>query len=318
MRSGFLLSANLVDKNDKKKDDNDIFADAPDLGPLRDPRSTFGGRWGKPSIPGRPVDNLGTAQKRWSAALKATNSTNNDAPTEKSGWGSTTPMKTNTNIMTTTSSEENVSSAASWITPNQAPTAHPSSPPKDPWSHITEIPTHINPSTYYHSTTITAAANNSATPRKSSPFESVPLLPKTLGEPKNALASWYGKRHKCVVPKTCFTTWDDGKKSHVRKHTSIFTCPVTQEQFPSGTLREGIVSSECECTLVGEVVYYNTKKLAEHAASARALDCFSYREHNGTMHYGLCQESPYLPQEAPFQPNKKLRGDIGIIGDGRI
>ena len=315
MRSGFLLNANLVDKNDKKKDDNDIFADAPDLGPLRDIRSTFGGRWGKPSIPGRPMDNLGTAQKRWAAALESTTTTNNAS----SGWESTTPAKKNTNITaTTTPSEDDLSSSAGWITPHQAPTALSSSPPKDPWSHITEIPAHVNPSTYYHSTTITAAANNSQTAGKNRPFQSVPLLPKTLGEPKNALASWYGKRHKCVVPKTCFTTWDDGNKSHVRKHTSVFTCPVTQEQFPSGTLRDGIVSSECECSVVGDVVYYNTKKLAEHAASARALDCFSYREHNGAMHYGLCQESPYLPLEAPFQPTKKLRGDVGIIGEGRI
>ena len=43
MRSGFLLNANLVDKNDTKKDDNNMFAVGPDLGPLPDIQSMFDG-----------------------------------------------------------------------------------------------------------------------------------------------------------------------------------------------------------------------------------------------------------------------------------
>ncbi len=45
-----------------------------------------------------------------------------------------------------------------------------------------------------------------------------------------------------------------------------------------------------------QVVWHRQKNHAEHAAAARALDCYSFREGGGLKHmsYNLCTEDPYL------------------------
>jgi hypothetical protein len=49
--------------------------------------------------------------------------------------------------------------------------------------------------------------------------------------------------------------------------------------------------------------FKETKKQAMHAAAARALDCFSLRDPDGTKTaVQLCEDAPYLSMEAPTIP----------------
>mmetsp|Transcript_16688 Transcript_16688/g.24992 ORF Transcript_16688/g.24992 Transcript_16688/m.24992 type:complete len:255 (-) Transcript_16688:42-806(-) len=138
-----------------------------------------------------------------------------------------------------------------------------------------------------------------------------PILPMSLGNPKNALSVWYGRRHKDFTfsVNECFVTWDFGGGSdHEKYWTSIFTSPASQEKFMSGILiskpNKTKITQEKAKEGIQEVtiVWYKKKKEAEHAAAARALDCLSYREgmNQRNMCYNLCQEHPY----------KKGEGDI--------
>jgi len=152
---------------------------------------------------------------------------------------------------------------------------------------------------------------------KKNPYQQVPILPyKTMGVPKNALSSWYGKRHKnLTIQNKYFTTWNDGGIPHLLKWTCLFTCPVTGEKFPSGqfgdkslyqvgleqdgpeekdaSMMEDTTSeqhsieeketmtntrSSKDTTVPSKVVWYNKKIAAEHAAAARAMDCLHLRE----------------------------------------
>jgi len=138
-----------------------------------------------------------------------------------------------------------------------------------------------------------------------------PLLPQNLGKPKNTLSTWYGKRHKNFVlqANACFLTWHDpSSSSHEKYFTSVFTCPLSGEKFMSGSFGDpkSMVRKEEKAKDGGEeqvtIVWCRKKKDAEHAAAARALDCFSYRDGNGvkSMSYGLCSEDPYLENEFKF------------------
>lgn len=74
--------------------------------------------------------------------------------------------------------------------------------------------------------------------KESSSFKNTPILPnKTQLVPKNTLSSWYGKHHKKTAIRNaeCFRTWSNGGPAHLLQWTSIFTCPVSKEKFPSGS-----------------------------------------------------------------------------------
>jgi len=139
---------------------------------------------------------------------------------------------------------------------------------------------------------------NSETPRARLSLKG-PLLHKHFDSPKHCLSVWYGKRHKDVSPPTniCFKTWENGGLPHLKMFTSIFRCPVSGEMFLSGsygfceTLEEETYCSK----IIVRVNWYKQKKSAEHAAAARALDCFSFRE---TECYNYCKEEPYLKDES--------------------
>jgi len=139
-------------------------------------------------------------------------------------------------------------------------------------------------------------------------FVDCPILPLSLGNPKNALSVWYGRRHKdftfCV--NDCFVSWDFGL-AHEKYFTSIFTCPASQEKFMSGMLKSKpkkakVILEKAKEGMQVEIVWYKKKKEAEHAAAARALDCLSYREGMGkrNMCYGLCDENPYMKDTFEF------------------
>ena len=84
------------------------------------------------------------------------------------------------------------------------------------------------------------------------------------------------------------------------------TCrhPITNEAFQSGVFaNNGVMSFRHnpfqpptppaleEIRIKDNRVYYKTEEIAKHAAAARALDCFNYRENNGVQ--PICFEEPY-------------------------
>ena len=86
--------------------------------------------------------------------------------------------------------------------------------------------------------------------------------------------------------------------------TSVFKCPLSGEMFSSGTLRDGVDPSEMR--VIDSEVCYESQKLAEQAACARAIDTLSLREFVKRRGEGLdvseecimrlCEEEPYLSE----------------------
>ena len=74
--------------------------------------------------------------------------------------------------------------------------------------------------------------------------------------------------------------------------TSVFVCPMTKLSFTSGTLRNA--KNKIEPVSDSPEVYYKTKKLAMHAAAARALDQLQYDPSSDRDR--LCDEVPALNQ----------------------
>jgi len=125
------------------------------------------------------------------------------------------------------------------------------------------------------------------------PYAGIPNLPnKTMGVPKNALSAHYGKRHLGIpLSNIQFHSWSDNGASHLLKWSSTFTCPITQEKFQSGRYGD-----ERFWVVKDGTVWYRKKMMAEHAAAARALDCFLWREsgcQDGSESWRLCVEEPY-------------------------
>jgi hypothetical protein len=105
------------------------------------------------------------------------------------------------------------------------------------------------------------------------------------------LHTLYGSNSKMAITKNDYFTWDDGGMSHNPKYTSIFLCPITKEPFPSGTLRTDNKVVNVPGTRA-QVVWYSKKSFAEHAAAARALDCFRHRQRE-TFDDRYCAENPH-------------------------
>lgn len=98
--------------------------------------------------------------------------------------------------------------------------------------------------------------------------------------------------------------------------TSVFKCPLSGEQFSSGTLRDGVDPSEMR--VIDSEVCYESQKLAEQAACARAIDILSLREFVKRRGEGLdvcedcimrlCEEEPYLSALDRPVPTEKSEG----------
>jgi len=95
-------------------------------------------------------------------------------------------------------------------------------------------------------------------------------------------------------------------------YSATFKDPITKELFRSGLGSKALVDRHprmksgaplhlAEARIEDGKVYYRTKKLAEHAAAARAIDCYIFRElkENASMigvdteKLKLCHEEPY-------------------------
>eukprot|EP00578_Thalassiosira_sp_NH16_P005449 CAMPEP_0181132354 /NCGR_PEP_ID=MMETSP1071-20121207/30950_1 /TAXON_ID=35127 /ORGANISM="Thalassiosira sp., Strain NH16" /LENGTH=1560 /DNA_ID=CAMNT_0023218681 /DNA_START=227 /DNA_END=4909 /DNA_ORIENTATION=- len=87
-------------------------------------------------------------------------------------------------------------------------------------------------------------------------------------------------------------------------YTSTFTDPITKEAFPSGILRVPEDPLRIQSIHVAAIrvvdgkVYYNDVLHARNAASARALDCYLYREKmEEDISLKLCFDDPYKTAE---------------------
>lgn len=153
-------------------------------------------------------------------------------------------------------------------------------------------------------------ASTSVTSKKDdNPFQGPAVPHKTFGQPKLTLGNWFYKRYQILLPNDCFECRDNGDAPHLLKWTCIFTCPLTTNRFASGQYvgaddtRFSISRDEDDRV----VVWFHTKKEAEHAAAARALDCLNFMEqqlsegHRCIEYHNYCLEEPTIPS-IPYPP----------------
>ncbi|KAL7444708.1 hypothetical protein ACHAXM_010916 [Skeletonema potamos] len=130
--------------------------------------------------------------------------------------------------------------------------------------------------------------------------------PFQLHVPMNLLEKCFRKVHGYLYDREAFKCY------HVVENdrewfTATFTDPNTSEVFTSGLVgpidaeeKRGATLStplcETEVRIMDGKVYYAEEKYARHAAAARAIDCFLYREGSDslTKKYQLCLEAPYI------------------------
>ena len=149
-----------------------------------------------------------------------------------------------------------------------------------------------------------------------------------LHVPMNFLDNCYRKRIQASLSKDSFDcdhVMVDGKKWV----TASFADPATSEVFSSGLGRILNVAKksgatlfvslgEAEARIIDGKVYYTEQKLAIHAAAARAIDCYRYREEtdNFPEKHQLCLEKPYLDtteknlQHDDYDELLRRRGDV--------
>ncbi|KAL7514931.1 hypothetical protein ACHAXN_013065 [Cyclotella atomus] len=152
--------------------------------------------------------------------------------------------------------------------------------------------------------------------------------------PKAALNEWYQHFQKRLREMGGTLTMDSPEQKTYaswnnivanRLFTSVFTCPMTGERFASGTLAdkqydkvpmyydsdrkllkfniEFDEDEEIEPTVHKlDFIWYKTKKDAEDAAAARALDCLRFRypaSHSSANQKKYCMEEPYTTDSIP-------------------
>ena len=121
--------------------------------------------------------------------------------------------------------------------------------------------------------------------------------------PKQELYFLYGKRpRKVQIQGSDYVTWGNRKVVQELRFTAIFVCPITKEVFLAGRYGD---SGEQD----GGIWWYPNKNTAQHAAAARAWDCWNVRE--GRHHKKrLSIETPYSKQEAPELPMSQFPPNI--------
>lgn len=130
-----------------------------------------------------------------------------------------------------------------------------------------------------------------------------------LGSPKEVLYQWYGKKpRKIQIKAGQYMTWNNGRLND-QLFSTIFVCPMTQEAFLAGP-RSGAGPGT---THDKDGIYWFPRKImAEHAAAARALDCFVMRESGGGNNNRgrLGGLEPYWPSQRPEWPIERIPGRI--------
>jgi hypothetical protein len=133
--------------------------------------------------------------------------------------------------------------------------------------------------------------------------------------PRPVLARYYNKSPRNIKTKfEYFVTWENSIKTPgVTFFTSSFVCPITNEIFFAGPFSARGMQITVKKKKMSEVVapdedgiyWYPNKKMAEHAAAARALDCLLMRDggedFNSDDHF--CALEPYMPSDKQTSPS---------------
>lgn len=121
--------------------------------------------------------------------------------------------------------------------------------------------------------------------------------------PKQELFFLYQQRPRKVhIKGSDYLTWGNDKVVQDILYTSAFVCPITKEVFLAGSYG-GVDVKE------GSFYWYSTKKVAEHAAAARAWDCWNVRE-GRQKQKPMSRETPYFKQDAPELPMYEFPPEI--------
>ena len=156
----------------------------------------------------------------------------------------------------------------------------------------------------------------SSTNKEDNPFQGPSLPHKTFGQPKLTLGNWYFKRYQILLPNDAFECRDNGDAPHLLKWTCTFTCPLTANTFASGQY-VGADSTRFSTSMDRDdclTVWFYTKKEAEHAAAARALDCLNFMEkelykgQSSVEYYNYCLELPEIPSNPYPLQTKQASG----------
>jgi len=181
-----------------------------------------------------------------------------------------------------------------------------------------------------HAPTATATAAAAAPPQQSSqPQQQQIPDPNYKVVPKAELHVVYGRVFGKVISSANYHTWHDSGQAHNLQWTSIFVCPATGELYFSGRYPGAVARTMGDSN---GLLWFSKKTAAEHAAAARALDCWSYREKlrnnssNASQIVAVGSEAPYLEQQAIFrlppsvpEPQReairKLQAEIRRVND---
>ena len=107
-----------------------------------------------------------------------------------------------------------------------------------------------------------------------------------------------------------FVTWSRQGSNGEIDYTSIFVCPFSREYFVSGSLLAAGMTSRQD-----DLNWYTSIRGAIQAASARATDCFEFRNNSNndsgstssTDRSYVCEEAPYTVGSAPPLPHSVPR-----------
>lgn len=153
-------------------------------------------------------------------------------------------------------------------------------------------------------TVVTASTSSTANTLATTSTASSTVLATDV-VPKQELFFFYQKWPRKVHLKgTDYLTWGNEKPVQDLLYSSAFVCPITKEIFLAGRYGD-------TCVQQGGLAWYSTKKVAEHAAAARAWDCWNVRE--GRHHEKqLSLETPYTKEDAPELPFNKLPAEMRL------
>jgi hypothetical protein len=153
------------------------------------------------------------------------------------------------------------------------------------------------------SSTVTSSRTSASANTLASASTASPVALATDLVPKQELFFLYQTVPRKVHLKNAdYLTWGNDKSAHELLYSSVFVCPITKEIFLAGSYGDSSVKE-------GGVHWYSTKKVAEHAAAARAWDCWNMREgRHGEKRASL--ESPYSKQDAPELPIYQFPAEI--------
>mmetsp|Transcript_9740 Transcript_9740/g.17160 ORF Transcript_9740/g.17160 Transcript_9740/m.17160 type:complete len:284 (+) Transcript_9740:2314-3165(+) len=112
--------------------------------------------------------------------------------------------------------------------------------------------------------------------------------------PKTALKEFYDQcEPRVTLRKTDYECWMDVSDGHHNpSFTCILICPRSGELFLSGYLLDGSEFDE-----KNGLLWYKSKDKSQFAASARALDCFHFRNANNNEE-AFCGNVPYSADQS--------------------